>query len=424
MTEGDAPGAPPPPGADAEPARGAAPRRRLHRNVWVASATSFLTDVSSEMLQNVLPLFLANVLGVRTWVVGVVEGLAEATAALLKLYAGWLSDRLGQRKWLAVAGYGVSAAAKPFYWLATSWTAVAGVRWADRVGKGVRSAPRDALLADSVDPERRGLAFGLHRAADTGGAVVGLLVTIAVVGAVQGGGTLLEEGTFRTLVLWSVAPAFLAVLVLAAGARDVAPRTERQAKPRVTLRGLGRPFATFLVAAAVFELGNSSDAFLILRAQERGLGLLALLWTLLGFNAVYTVVAGPAGALADRLSHRGMVAAGWSFYAAVYLGFAAVDSVAATVVLFLAYGGYHGLVAGAARALVAELVADDVRGTAFGSYHAAVGLLSLPASVLAGVLWEGWGGWSGFGPGAPFAFGAATAGLAVLILVTAVPARR
>ena len=191
----------------AEPQSANAPRPRLHRNVWATSGTSFFTDVSSEMLLNVLPLFLSNVLGVRIWAVGVVEGFAEATSSILKLYSGWLSDRLGTRKWPAVAGYAISALSKPFYYIASSWGAVAAIRWGDRVGKGVRTAPRDALLADSTPAERRGLAFGLHRAADTAGAVIGIAVSIWVVRQVQGGGALLEAETFRNLVLWSLAPA-------------------------------------------------------------------------------------------------------------------------------------------------------------------------------------------------------------------------
>ncbi len=395
--------------------------RGLHRNVWIASGTSFLTDVSSEMLQNVLPLFLVNVLGVRTWTVGLVEGLAETTAAVVKLYSGWMSDRLQARKWLAVGGYGVSALSKPLYLLATSWPVVAAVRWGDRVGKGIRSAPRDALLADSVPADRRGLAFGLHRAADTGGAVVGLFATILVVGSTQGSALLLEAGTFRTLVLWSLAPAFLAVLLLAVGARDVPVVDAPRDRPRLTLRDLGSGFGWFLLASAVFEAGNSSDAFLILRAQERGLGVVALLWTLLAFNVVYTMISAPAGSLSDRIPRKWVLLGGWAVYAGVYMGFGAAQTPLQVVVLFTLYGAYHGMAAAAAKALVADLVPPDLRGTAYGTWYAVVGLLSLPASVFAGLLWQGFGTWAGFGPGAPFWFGAGAAVVAGLLLVIKVP---
>lgn len=407
----------------AEPGRGPA-EQPLHRNVWVASGTSFLTDVSSEMLQNVLPLFLANVLGVRIWAVGAVEGLAEATASVLKLYSGRLSDRLRARKWLAVSGYGISAASKPFYYVAGTWGAVAGIRWADRVGKGVRTAPRDALLADSVGADRRGLAFGLHRAADTAGAVVGLLVTIWVVHALQGNAELLRRETFRTLVLWSLLPAFVAVVVLAVGARDIAVDDGAAPRPDIKFAGLGRGFLAFVACSAVFELGNSSDAFLILRAQERGLDVVSVLWILLGFNAVYTLVSVPAGSLADRVPRTWVLLGAWTVYAAVYLGFAVARTPVHVTALFLAYGAYHGLAAGAAKALIADLVRPQLLGTAYGTYHAVVGLLSLPASLLAGVLWEGVAAWPGLGPAAPFWFGAATAGAAGVLLVVLVPRQR
>jgi len=400
-----------------------APPRRwsLHRNVWVASGTSFLTDVSSEMLQNVLPLFLANVLGVRTWTVGVVEGLAETTASVMKLYSGWLSDRFRARKWLVVAGYGISAVSKPFYLLASTWPVVAAIRWADRVGKGVRGAPRDALLADSVPAGRRGWAFGVHRAADTAGAVVGLLVTVLVVRAMQGSSMTLEAPTFHRLVLWSMLPAFLAVLLMAVGARDVPVDRPAGPRPRFSFKALGPGFGAFLAASAVFQIGNSSDAFLILRAQERGLGVLGLMWMLLAFNVAYTAVSAPAGSLADRVPRKWVVLGGWCVYAAVYAGFAVAETTAQVVTLFVVYGVYLGLVGGAARALVADLVAPELRATAFGTYDAVIGLLSLPASLLAGLLWQGVGAWAGFGPAAPFAFGAAMAGLGAILLAVVVP---
>ena len=398
---------------------------KLHRNVWATSGTSFLTDVSSEMLLNVLPLFLSNVLGVRVWAVGFVEGLADATASILKLYSGWLSDRLGTRKWPAVVGYAISAVSKPFYLLATTWGAIAAIRLGDRVGKGVRTAPRDALLADSTPPERRGLAFGLHRAADTAGAVVGIAVSIWVVQQVQGGGALLEAETFRSLVMWSLVPAFLGVAVLAVAARDVkAGKGTGRARPRLGLRGLGRGFAAFVVCSVIFELGNSADAFLVLRAQERGFSVVGILWLLLAFNVVYTLVSTPAGSLADRIPRKRVVAVAWGLYALVYLGFALADTVVHVTVLYLLYGCYHGLAAGAAKALVADLVPAVQRGTAYGGYAAAIGLATLPASLLAGVLWEGLFGWQGFGPAAPFVFGAAMAGVAAVVLLVAVPGER
>ncbi len=397
-------------------------KEKLHKNVWVATGTSFLTDVSSEMLVNVLPLFLANVLGVRVWTVGVIYGLADTASSVLKLYSGWLSDRLRTRKWLAVAGYATSAIFRPFLYVASTWDAVAAIRFADRVGKGIRTAPRDALLADSTPLERRGFAFGLHRAGDTAGAVVGLLLTIWVVANSQGADTMLSEGTFRTLVLWSLVPAFVAVVILAVGARDVAlPRESVPAGPRIRIRGLGSGFGAFAACSVLFELGNSADAFLILRAQERGLSVLGVLWILVAFNVVYSTISAPAGSLADRVPRKWVLFGGWLVYALVYLGFAAARTPTHIAVLYAVYGAYHGLVSGAAKALIADLVPSELRGTAYGSYAAVVGLISLPASLLAGVLWQGVGSWSGFGAAAPFAVGAATAGLAAILLVWTIP---
>jgi MFS family permease len=400
------------------PQKRAAP---LHRNVWVATVTSFLTDVSSDMLQNLLPLFLANVLGVRVWAVGVVYGVADATSSVLKLYSGRLSDRLGARKWVAVAGYAISTLAKPFLYFANTWGAVAAVRFGDRVGKGVRTAPRDALLADSTPAEQRGFAFGMHRAGDSAGAVVGLLIAVWLVAGVQGSDALLAEGTFRKVVLWSLVPAALAVAVLAVGARDIKPDTVSREKAGVGFGDLGPDFRTFLWVSVVFEIGNSADAFLVLRAQERVLSVIGILWVLVGFNVVYTLVSAPAGLLADRLPRKWLVASGWLVYAAVYSGFALASDPSHIVMLWIVYGGYHGLVAGAAKALVADLVPSELRGTAYGTYAAAMGLVMLPASILAGLLWQGVGSWQGFGPAAPFIFGAAASLVATGLLWVFVP---
>jgi MFS family permease len=392
------------------------PQRKIPRNVWALSGTSFFMDVSSEMILNVIPLFLANVLGVGTAVIGLIEGVAESTASLLKVFSGGLSDRLGARKPLAAGGYALSALAKPVFLLAGSWGVVAGARWADRVGKGVRTAPRDALIADSIRSSDRGLAFGLHRAADTGGAVLGLLIAIAVVAHIQGNTAELGRETFRILVLVSLVPALLAVLTVLFGVRE----TRRGAKdevPRIGFRGLGRRFAVFLGIVALFDLGNFSDAFLVLRAQERGLGVNDVLWTLLGFNLVYAVVSTPAGALSDRIGRRHIIAAGWIAYAGIYLGFALAGSGTEIVVLYLCYGAYYGLTMGTAKAMVADLVPARLRGTAYGSYHALLGIIDLPASLIAGVLWQGIGSWQGWGAAAPFYFGAATSLAAALLLM-------
>jgi MFS family permease len=377
-------------------------------------------DVSSEMVLNILPLFLANVLGVKTSVIGLIEGVAEATASLLKVFSGWLSDKLRSRKWLAVAGYGLSTLAKPFFYFANSWEMVAGVRWADRVGKGIRTAPRDALIADSSNEQQRGLAFGVQRAADTAGAMLGLLIALGVIWLAQANAATLGASTFRTVVLISLIPAVLAVLALALGAQEV-PITAQRPAPKFAFRSLGRPFMVFMLIVGLFELGNSSDAFLVLRAQERGLSVLGVLGTLATFNLVYTLISAPAGSLSDRIGRRGIIVGGWLVYTAVYLGFGLAQTGWQVWLLYALYGLYYGLAYGTTKALIADLVPEAVRGTAYGTYNAVIGLLDLPASVIAGVLWQGLGSWGGFGAPAPFLFGAAVALLATLLLAAWLP---
>jgi MFS family permease len=398
--------------------------REFPRNVWVVTVTSFLTDISSEMVINLIPLFLANVLGVRTGIIGLIEGVAETTASLLKVFSGWLSDRLGQRKWLTVAGYSVSTLAKPFLYFANTWGGVLGVRFADRLGKGIRTAPRDALVADSIDERHRGLAFGLHRAGDTAGALVGLVIALIVVWAVQGGGLALTRATFQSVVLISILPAALAVLVLALGAQDVPLSGAGRRPPSLSLQGFNVRFKGFLLIVVLFTLGNSSDAFLLLRAQERGLGLMGVMGMLVTFNLVYTLVSGPAGALSDRVGRRRLIVGGWLAYGLIYLGFALVKDAWQVWTLFALYGVYYGMSEGTAKAMVADLVRPDQRGTAYGVYNAAVGLTAFPASLIAGLLWQGIGGWGGFGPSAPFLFGAALALVAVGLLALWLPRER
>ncbi|MCQ3980319.1 MAG: MFS transporter [Anaerolineae bacterium] len=394
--------------------------KTLPRNVWATSLTSFFMDISSEMVINLLPLFLANVLGLKTNLIGLIEGVAEATSSLLKIFSGWLSDRLGTRKNLAVAGYGISALVKPFFYLANGWGIIAAARWGDRVGKGIRTAPRDALIADSVQPAQRGLAFGFQRAADTAGAMCGLLVALGVVWLAQANTLALSADTFRTLVLISLVPAILAVLVLAVGAQEVAV-TGQRAAPKFAFSSLGRPFMVFMVIIALFELGNSSDAFLVLRAQERGLSVMGVLGMLVTFNLVYTLISTPAGLLSDRIDRRWVIGGGWLAYAAIYLGFGLAQSGWQIWLLYTIYGLYYGLAYGTTKALIADLVPSIWLGTAYGTYNALMGVLDFVASVVAGVLWQGIGSWNGFGAPAPFLFGAGMALLATLLLVFWLP---
>jgi len=389
--------------------------RTLPRNVWAVSLTSFLMDISSEMVINILPLFLSNVLGVKTSIIGLIEGAAEMTASLLKMFSGWFSDKIGNRKWLAVGGYALSAITKPFFYFANSWGLVAGARWVDRVGKGIRTAPRDALVADSIQEEQRGLAFGFHRAADTAGALLGLMIAFAVTWFFQHNSPLLSADTFRLIVLISIVPAALAVLVLAIGVQEAVKKKQHQL-PKFAFRRLGKPFMTFMLIVALFDIGNSSDAFLVLRAQERGVNILGILGMLITFNLIYSLISTPAGALSDRVGRSKIIIAGWLFYAFIYLGFALAQNAIQIWLLYAGYGLYYGLAYGTTKALVADIVPVELRGTAYGTYNGIIGIIDLPASLIAGFLWQGAGAWQGFGASAPFYFGAGTAFLATILM--------
>jgi MFS family permease len=388
--------------------------RNLPRNVWVVTATSLLTDISSEMLAYLIPLFLANILNAGTAVIGVIDGIAETTASLMKVYSGWLSDKLGKRKWLTVLGYGLSTIAKPFLYFANSWGWVLGVRFTDRLGKGIRTAPRDALVAGSVDEKQRGLAFGLHRAGDTTGAFLGLLIAALIIWFTQKGAPLLQEHTFQVVILASIIPAVLAVLVLAIGAREVTAEGQSKA-PLLSFKGMDKRFKIFLGVVILFTLGNSSDSFIILRGQERGLSLLQIMGMLMTFNLIYALLSGPLGALSDRIGRRKLIIGGWIAYGLVYLGFALSKTGWQIWALFGLYGLYYAATEGTAKALIADLVTPERRGTAYGLFNAAVGLMAFPASAIAGLLWQGAFGWHGFGAAAPFFFGASLALLAGIL---------
>lgn len=379
--------------------------------MWVTTITSFLTDISSEMIIHMLPLFLANVLGVSTAVIGLIEGVSEATSSLLKGFSGWLSDKIGNHKWLTVTGYAISALTKPFFYFVTSWGGVLAVRFTDRIGKGIRTAPRDALIADSTDEHTRGMAFGFHRTGDTAGAMVGMIIALVVVLATQSQSFDITRESFQALVLIAIIPAIMGVVILAVGIKETRRAAPPSEKPKVRLSfgALNPEFKFFLLVTSIFALGNSSDAFLILRAQERGLSVAGILGMLICFNLVYAVFSGPLGAWSDRIGRKRIIIGGWLTYGVIYLGFAAATSATQIWVIYALYGLYYAAVEGTTKALVADLIPNEQRGTAYGLFNATQGLMALPASVLAGVLWQGIGGWTGFGPTAPFIVGAVLA---------------
>jgi len=389
-----------------------AQRRRLPRNVVLLGLVSMLNDISSEMSLTILPLFLANVLGVKTAVIGLIEGISETTASLSRPLFGWLSDVRGRRKPFAFAGYALSAFSKPFLYFAGNWGVVLGVRFADRLGKGVRTASRDALIADSTPPETRGLSFGFHRAADTAGAFIGLSVAALLVYLGQRGALTLNAGVYRNLVLAAMIPGFAAVLLMLI-VRDMPKRVERGPREKVPLEPR---FKALVAIMALFTLGNSSDAFLMLRAQNVGLSVFQISLVLVLFNAIYTAIATPAGAWSDKVGRRRVILLGWLIYGAVYLAFALAAKPWHIWAAFACYALYYALAEGTARALVADFVAPERRGVAYGMYSTAIAITALPASLIAGVLWQGIGGWGGLGPRAPFLFGSAMALLATILL--------
>lgn len=365
--------------------------RSLPRNVLVISLVSLLNDASSEIIYPFLPLFLALTLGASPIAIGLIEGGAESVSGLLKLFSGYFSDRRGRRKGLVVFGYGLASAMRPLLAFASSWPQVLAIRLADRVGKGVRSAPRDAMIADAAAPSERGMAFGFHRAMDHAGAVIGPLLGFVILSFVAANPDEPTARDYSTLFLLAAIPAAAAVLVAALLVRE-RPRDERvalQAVPlRLSLGGFDANFKRFLVVLALFTLSNSSDAFLLLRAQEAGVNAWAipLLWAALHMMKVVSSIVG--GDLSDRLGRKTLIVSGWLLYAAVYLGFAYVSTATGAWILFLIYGIYFGLVEGAEKALVADLVPSQQRGTAYGLYNLAFSITVLPASLLLGALWQ------------------------------------
>jgi MFS family permease len=380
----------------------------LHPNIFFLGLVSLLTDISSEMIFTLVPLFVANVLGAGAIVVGLIGGLSESTDAVFRIFSGRISDRIGKRKLLAVTGYGFSTVVKPFMYLASTWGVVLAVRFGDRVGKGIRSSPRDALVADSVAKEERGRSFGVHRAMDTSGAVLGLVIAAIIIYGLQGRGLSLDLKTFQRLVVVGVVPAVLAVLVLLVFVRE---REKRVSAARIR----GQPgvkfdtrFKVFLAIMAVFTLGNSSDFFVVLRAQDLGSPVLYITLMLVLFNVTYAAVATPAGILSDKLGRRRLMALGWLIYALVYLGFAVASRSWQVWLLFACYGIYYGIVEGVARAFVADLVPEERRGTAYGLFQGVVGITLLPASLIGGWLWQA------VSPAATFYLGAGLAFIAML----------
>ncbi len=377
-------------------------------NIILLGLTSLCTDISSEMVYPIIPLFLASV-GAGPAALGLIEGFAESLASILKLFSGRIADSVGKRKGLTLAGYAASALGKLVLALATGWGTVLCARTVDRFGKGIRTAPRDAIIAESTDEKKRGRAFGLHRGMDTAGAVIGVCAAFVIIAGGSAG--------YRNVFFLSVFPA-LAGVVLLFWLREP-PRDQRRerAKPVLRFRALPQNLRRFLGVAFIFSLGNSSNAFLLLRSSGPERGPAGVLLLYLAYNVSYMVLSYPAGRLSDRLGRRRILVWGYTVYGCVYFAFAFSDPAHSTWIpwiLFTLYGAYSGLTDGVEKALVSDLAPPGVRAGAIGLHAMITGIGLLPASVIAGALWEGWG------PAWPFILGGAlgigaAAGIARLV---------
>lgn len=394
----------------------------VSKTVFTLGIVSFLTDVSSEMLVPIVPQFLRFVLGVPAEIIGTIEGIAESTASILRVYAGYLADKFGRPKLLAVIGYGLSAASKPFYVVSNSWHAVLAIRFADRFGKGVRSAPRDVLIADTTDQATRGRAFGFHRAMDTAGAALGPLIVVLLVWFAIGRalpealGKEYRKSVYNLVFVAAAVPAILGWIVLTAFVPE-RKREERAKKPEIKLSALDRRFKIFLAIVTLFAIGNSSDAFLVLRATSRvseggvGMPFLSFLWVYVSFNALSALVSLRSGIISDRVGRRPVIIAGWLVFAVVYFAMARVSTAAGVWIWFIVYGAYYGMTEGMLRAYAVDLAPAHLRGTAVGAYFTFTGVALFPASLIAGLLWDN------VGASAPFYYGSATALASALLLM-------
>ncbi|MFB2772364.1 MFS transporter [Pelatocladus sp. BLCC-F211] len=355
----------------------------IPRNVWILGFVSLLTDISTKMIDSILPLFLVSTLGADLFTVGLIEGIAESTASVLKVFSGILSDYFGQRKQLAVIGYGLSTLVKPLFAIASSPVWVLMARFGDRVGKGIRVAPRDALVADVTNKANLGAAYGLRQSLDTIGAFTGPIVTFVLISLF---------GQNFQLVFWvALIPGIFAVVLLAIFIQEPKTKFEQTQKNllnRNSLKSLGKEYWMLVAVALVFNLGNSSDAFLLLQAQQIGVSTAFIPLTIVVMNITYFLSAYPAGLLSDRIGRLRLLVSGFLLYALAYLGFAFTSVSWQIWVLFMLYGLYQGMTKGILSAMVAETVPTNLRGTAFGFINLAIGVALLIASILAGSLWE------------------------------------
>lgn len=374
----------------------------IGRNVFFAGLVSLFMDISSEMIYPLLPLFLTGVLGTTKTTVGIIEGIAEATASILKVFSGWIADRFGRKKLLMGLGYGISVVSRPVIAGASTWAEVLSARFIDRFGKGVRTAPRDAIIAESASFGNMGLAFGFHRSMDTVGAVIGPAVAFALLYFYHDG--------LRLVFYASAIPGLIAVAVIVFFIKEKKMTKEEIASvPKLSISSFDGPFRRYMLAVAIFSLGNFADAFLILQAKNLGVTEYLIPVVYLLFNLVYAASSAPMGMLSDKIGIRKMVLYGFVSYAAVYFLVGMASTTAHIWILFPLYGVYKGMSEGAQRAYLALVAPPERKATAFGVYHTVNGLMLLPASIIAGLLWDT------MGAGTTFFYGAAMGLLAAVV---------
>ncbi|WP_232490201.1 MFS transporter [Neobacillus cucumis] len=380
-------------------------RLAINPVILVLGLVSLFTDLSSNMIVPILPLYLTSVLHVQVGSIGIIEGIAESTASILKLFSGWISDRIGKHKLLMLIGYGLSNLTKPLFALSTSWSQVLIIRFSDRFGKGIRTSPRDALVADSTTKEERGKAFGFRRSMDALGAALGPLAAFGILA--------IYAGNYR-LVFWlSVIPGVLAIIliILFLKEKERKEKVKQASLPKIGFKNLDRRFIWFSLIFTFFTVGNFSDAFLALRAQDAGMLPALIPLAFFALNLSSSIFSMPIGMLSDRIGRRPVLIFGLLIFAAIYFGFGIVKSVPWIWVLFVFYGFYYAFTEGIQKAYIADIVPEGQRGTAMGTFNAMTGLAALPASILAGFLWQA------FGPIAAFGTSSVIAVIAALLMM-------
>lgn len=370
-------------------------------NIVLLGLVSMFVDMSSEMVYPLIPIYLTSVLGATPAILGVIEGIAESLASLLKVFSGYIADKYRNKKQLTIWGYSAAIAYKAILLLAASWSGVLVARVVDRIGKGIRTAPRDALIAESCQNTNLGGSFGLHKMLDMLGSALGILIAYFLVVS--------SFFSFKAVFIVSIIPAVLGVLILLM-VREKRDGSSGHTQIVFNFRELDWRFKAFLIIAFTFTLGNSSNAFLLLKAQSAGYNAQTVILLYFAYNLVASILAWPSGRLSDKIGRRALLVSGYTLFGLVYIGFALFTSQAAMLALFVVYGAYTAFTSGAERALITELAPPNLKGTLLGMHATLVGIALLPASVFAGILWNA------FGAAAPFWFGGCLGLLAALAI--------